>query len=119
MTSSLDITATILAAAGVTIDNTLDGVDLLPFLTGKNMGSPHETLYWRMGASAAVRHGNYKLFRRGQETMLFDLSNDIHEDNNLAASHPQMSAHLLSMLVSWSSEMAQPLWTPKSQGGKN
>jgi hypothetical protein len=26
----------------------LDGVDLLPFLTGKNNAAPHARLYWRM-----------------------------------------------------------------------
>jgi arylsulfatase A-like enzyme len=45
----LDIHPTALAAAGAAIgaDAKLDGVDLLPYLTGKKAGPPHETLYWR------------------------------------------------------------------------
>ena len=47
----LDILPTALAAAGVAAkpEWKLDGVNLLPYLTGKKAGAPHETLYWRFG----------------------------------------------------------------------
>ena len=59
----LDILPTALAAAGGKVDPAwkLDGVDLLPYLTGKNTGKPHETLYWRFGEQWAIRHGDWKL----------------------------------------------------------
>ncbi|MCX7006333.1 MAG: sulfatase-like hydrolase/transferase [Kiritimatiellaeota bacterium] len=44
--SSLDVAATAVALAGQPHDN-LDGVNLMPFITGQNKGAPHETLYWR------------------------------------------------------------------------
>jgi arylsulfatase A-like enzyme len=61
----LDVLPTALAAAGVQAqpDWKLDGVDLLPFLTGKNAGNPHEALYWRLGGTMAIRKGDWKLVK--------------------------------------------------------
>ena len=39
----------------------LDGVNLLPYLSGENSGRPHETLYWRIDGMWAIRHGDWKL----------------------------------------------------------
>jgi len=39
----------------------LDGVNLLPYLTGTKQGRPHETLFWKSGSRWAVRHGDLKL----------------------------------------------------------
>ncbi len=59
----LDILPTELAAAGVEVNPEwkLDGVNLLPYLTGEKTEQPHETLYWRYGDQWAVRHGDWKL----------------------------------------------------------
>ena len=61
----LDVLPTALAAAGVAAQPEwkLDGVDLLPFLTGAETKAPHETLYWRLGEQAAIRRGDWKLVR--------------------------------------------------------
>src|SRR5262249_20230726 len=55
----LDILPTALAAAGAPArpEDQLDGVDLLPYLTGKKSGRPHETFSWRFGPQTAIRHG--------------------------------------------------------------
>jgi arylsulfatase A-like enzyme len=60
---NLDVAPTILASAGKPIDaaEKLDGVDLVPFLTGKATGRPHETMFWRFGDQWAVRNGDWKL----------------------------------------------------------
>lgn len=39
----------------------LDGVNLLPYLAGENIGVPHEALYWRFGPQKAIRKGRWKL----------------------------------------------------------
>ena len=61
----LDVLPTALAAAGVAVKPEwgLDGVNLLPFLTGRDEQAPHDTLYWRLGGQAAVRRGDWKLVR--------------------------------------------------------
>ena len=59
----LDLLPTALTAAGGAVDPAwkLDGVDLLPYLTGKNDEPPHPTLYWRFGQQKAIRHGDWNL----------------------------------------------------------
>ena len=62
----LDIMPTALAAAGGSLptDRPIDGVNLMPYLTGEKSDAPHEALFWRLGAQAAVRQGDWKLVRR-------------------------------------------------------
>ena len=52
--------ATALAAAGIKEEQglTLDGVDLVPYVTGGEKGPLHEALYWRFGPQMAIRAGN-------------------------------------------------------------
>src|SRR3989442_15745910 len=86
---------TAITAAGVEVkpEWKLDGVDLMPYLTGQRSGSPHEALYWRLGDQMAIRSGNYKLVkydinaetrtggrRQGvSPTKLYDLTSDTAE----------------------------------------
>jgi arylsulfatase B len=61
--SSLDIFPTAVAAAHgkLPADRTYDGVDLMPFLTGRRAGVPNPTLYWRAGPTFAIRDGDWKM----------------------------------------------------------
>src|SRR5204863_4875933 len=61
----LDILPTALAAAGVDVkpDWHLDGINLLPHLTGQKSEVPHDTLYWRFGQQMAIRRGDWKLVK--------------------------------------------------------
>ncbi|MEM9644102.1 MAG: sulfatase-like hydrolase/transferase, partial [Planctomycetota bacterium] len=61
VTSSLDVFPTICEAAGIRIpqEMTLDGVSLIPHLSGVAEGPPHETLFWSSGPNQAVRHQNW------------------------------------------------------------
>jgi arylsulfatase A-like enzyme len=110
----LDILPTCLAAAGEEIDPewNLDGVNLLPYLTGENDAIPHETLYWRFGDQWAVRHGDLKLVvaRGGSGSPeLYDLAADIGETKNLAAERPDAVEKLQSLYSAWNAEQAEPL----------
>jgi arylsulfatase A-like enzyme len=51
---SIDITATAVALCGADATG-LEGVDLVPFVTGRKVGSPHEALFWR----CRTRSNNY------------------------------------------------------------
>jgi arylsulfatase A-like enzyme len=123
---SFDITATALAVAGVQLsgDDTIDGKNLLPYLTGSNKEKPHEKLFWRSSAQHAARVGNWKLVKpRGESTMLFDLSNDMGEKTDLAATNPKKLKEVQAVYAAWSHQMEKPRWirqdrTNAEVGGK-
>jgi arylsulfatase A-like enzyme len=70
--SSLDITATALAVAGIEPDESLDGVDFIPLLLGNADGE--RALFWRVGGQSAVRLGEWKLVSRpGKPAELYNL----------------------------------------------
>jgi arylsulfatase A-like enzyme len=109
----LDLLPTMLAAAGASVDPSwkLDGVNLLPYLTGENKDRPHENLYWRFGKQWAIRHGDWKLVvgnGGGQKPELYNLAEDISESNNLAASEPQTVSELQELWDQWNAEQAPP-----------
>lgn len=122
----LDVLPTALAAAGIkpTTAAKFDGVNLLPYLTGKQKGAPHETLYWRMGNMMAIRRGAWKLVktREGRldtdvnalsdlsDATLYNLSADIGEQNDLAAQQPAKVKELTTAWRQWNQQLAQPLW---------
>jgi arylsulfatase len=69
-----------------------DGVSLMPLFTGGVL--KERGLYWEHGNVQAFRKGNWKLMRRktkdGVEVMLFDLSVDPNESNNVAEDMPNI-----------------------------
>jgi arylsulfatase A-like enzyme len=123
---SFDITATALAAAGIktTEKDTLDGKNLIPYLNGSKTEKPHEQLFWRSGTQHAARVENWKLVKpRGESAMLFDLSKDIGEQNDLATSNPKKLKEVQAVYETWSSQMEAPRWirqdrTNAEVGGK-
>ena len=123
---SFDITATALAVAGIelTANDTIDGKNLLPYLNGSRTDKPHENLFWRSSAQHAARVGDWKLVKsRGEPEMLFNLSKDIGEKNDLAKSNPKKLKEVQTVYETWSSQMEAPRWirqdrTNAEPGGK-
>jgi arylsulfatase A-like enzyme len=110
---SLDILPTALAAAGVAVPDSagLDGVNLLPYLSGGASGPPHQRLFWRYGPQGALRQGDWKLYQRGTNPpQLFDLSTDLGEQHNLAEKKPELLGQLQSAWKQWDAQMVLPLW---------
>jgi uncharacterized sulfatase len=105
---ALDATATALAAAGLELDEKIDGVDLVPFLTGQKAGDPHDALYWRWVGQAAVREGDWKYLRGAGRDYLFDLSSDQHEQQSLIAERPELADRLRKKLLDWSRGLMDP-----------
>jgi arylsulfatase A-like enzyme len=116
----LDILPTAIAAAGgkVEPDWKLDGVDLLPYLTGEAAGKPHETFYWRFGQQMAIRHGDWKLVvgnGGSGKPELYNLAADISEATDLAAKNPEKVQELQDLWDGWNAEQA-PASYPKEDG---
>jgi uncharacterized sulfatase len=106
---SLDIAATALGAAGVAArpEGKLDGVDLLPFLTGRRSGAPHDALFWRFRSQAAVVTEQWKLlFVAPDRWRLFDRRDPAGELRDVAAAHPEIVARLRTKLEMWSAEQS-------------
>ncbi len=117
---SLDIHPTAVAAAGGKIPPgaKLDGVDLLPYLTGKNPAPPHAKLYWRFGQQWAIRSGDWKLLHMSEEQPeLYDLAHDIGEKTNLASAKPEKAKELEAAYGDWNRQMIAPLWTSNRRKG--
>ena len=134
---SLDLFSTF-AAAARSAETAQDSVNLLPYLRGEQEDSPHEFLFWRFKPNIAVRWGKWKMWKvnktdlteqdltiggrrlpevehpgdspLGQLTVLYDLSEDVGESQNLAAQHPEIVERLETELERWNAELAEPMW---------
>jgi arylsulfatase A-like enzyme len=118
----LDLLPTALAATGAKIDPAwkLDGVNLLPFLTGKSNGVPHESLFWRHGGQWAVRQGPWKLVRwldrrdndaenRMTGPELYNVVEDIGETRNHIETHPEKARELQAAYDTWNRDNIAPI----------
>lgn len=121
---ALDFLPTSLAAADaadLTPDN-LDGVNLLPFLSGEKATAPHETLFWRTqgpGGNNAVRRGHLKLVRLGKgEPQLYDLAANIGESNDIAKEKPEVVAELVAAIAEWEKGTIAPIFQSPKTGPK-
>ena len=107
--SSLDILPTVLAATGTKPlgATSLDGVNIVPFLGGKQSGDPHAALFWRWRAEQAVRQGDWKLVRgkEHREWRLIDLSKDLKETNDLTSQYPEKAKELHDLFERWASDL--------------
>ncbi len=125
----IDILPTALAAAGVAVQPEwkLDGVNLLPYVTGEKKEAPHDALYWRFGQQIAIRKGDWKLVKapgggvepgeRGgvattQGAQLYNLASDLGEKNNVAQQEPQKFNELAAAWDEWNKSNIAPKWTP-------
>ncbi len=134
--SGMDIFPTLHAALNLDLPEgkIMDGLNLLPYLSGENTANPHELLCWtgfhlkgepRVYADPnsalarhdktyygdetgwAVRYQNWKLryYGRTDEYGLFDLNVDCSESNNLAAEHPELVEKLTQQFEAWHAEI--------------
>lgn len=122
MAMGFDVHATALAAAGgaMPTDKPLDGVNLLPFLTGAQKGAPHERLFWRASQQSAVREGDWKLIQvRGEQSQLYNLREDIGESRNLAGDKPELLQQLQSAYAEWDRQMMPAQWVRQDARSAN
>ena len=124
---NLDMAPTIMARCGVSEPwkgLAFDGVDLLPFITGKRPSDerPHGTLYWRRGEDYAIRKGDWKLTwndQAGPQTIrLFNLAQDPGEWRDLSAAEPERAQELKDLFDAWDNQLA-PNRAPRNPRNRN
>jgi arylsulfatase A-like enzyme len=114
--SSLDLASTFLAAGGAEALAVADGVDLTPYLQGRENTPPHPQLYWRRAVAAAARDGDWKLIRVEAEDgsfndpILVNLATDPGELTNHASKEPARVTELTRQLEAWEQGLLPPRW---------
>jgi arylsulfatase A len=119
ITSSVDISPTILDCLGISFPNKVDGQSLLPVLT-KNKNLDRDAIFWHyphyhgagIAPSSAIRSGDFKLIEWHEQTVLdepdefelYNLKEDIGETNNLADLMPEKAKELRDKLNAWKLE---------------
>lgn len=105
---SMDLTATVLAAAGVKPERELEGINLLPILRGEQP-AVERTLFWRIDRAdrkqKAVRHGNWKYVLDGAIDTLFDLARDPGERRDLGHRQRQLVNELRRKIAEWEQDV--------------
>ena len=124
---SMDIFATVCELCSLQLpqDRVYDGVDIFPYCLGgrdsaesKALKSPeinnppHEQLCWRSGYNKAIRKGDWKLIRNEKSdlTVLYNLSVDKNETQNIAVQNPAIVKALSEDLDRWEDQMLDPAW---------
>jgi arylsulfatase A-like enzyme len=106
---SLDIFATVAALSKQKPINAIDGVNLLPYLTGEINTAPHQSLFWRGPNNVwAVRTIEDKMVSMKTETNLFAINKDIGEKNNLAETETGKVKDLEKLLENWRKILIPP-----------
>ena len=99
-----------------------DGLSLVPLLTGeKNIGReaifwhfPHYSNHGMQSPGGAVRCGDYKLleYYENSTVQLFNLKNDIEEENDLSSQEQEKVKELLEILHNWQKASSAKLMKP-------
>jgi arylsulfatase A-like enzyme len=102
-----DVLPTLAELADATPPENIDGISFLPTLLGKRNQPEHEYLYWEFyerKGRRAIRKGQWKAvqyeikYNPDAPVMLFDLSKDPGEENDLAADHPELIVQLKQLM---------------------
>ena len=109
--SSLDIMASIVDILDIKTNpkKPLDGVNIIPYLTGKKKGTPHEYLFWRkweQNAMAAI-NADYKLLKvkKNAETEFYNLKKDVSEKENIKGSNSKKVQEIQKEWDKWNVQL--------------
>ncbi len=125
----IDFYPTLVRIAGATLParQPLDGVDITPLFQGHTI-SPRALYWhfpgyleaygpgnWRTTPAGAIRDGDFKLleFFEDHHVELYNLSDDLSEERDLAASNPEKAHELQAKLEAWRQSMHAPMPEPK------
>tara|TARA_A100001015_G_scaffold75281_1_gene83513 strand:- start:908 stop:2221 length:1314 start_codon:yes stop_codon:yes gene_type:complete len=104
---TMDVYPTIADLIGLEIPKGLDGISFKDhLLSGKKM--TERLLFWEFNSSVAIRKNQLKLVINRKEKLpqLFNLEEDIGENNDLANEHPEMVEEMIKQIKIWQKEVA-------------
>jgi|TARA_B110000263_G_scaffold100345_1_gene87704 arylsulfatase A-like enzyme len=112
--SNMDIFSTFSEIAGLKPTNNIeiDGVNILPYLTGEIQGEPDRILFSKSGSLSFLIKNGWKLqidFIQNKK-WLFNLNNDPNEKINLTSINLEKLKELEELLNSKIKEQAKPIW---------
>ncbi len=102
---------------GTLLPPDIDGISMVPVLTGKGNQKEHDRLYWEfheMGGRVALREGDWKAVRYNVDENpnslieLYNLVDDPGETNNVVKEYPEVEHRLDSLLKT--SRTPHPVW---------
>jgi len=115
ITTQCDVMPTVADLGGAEITKVMDGISIAPTLSGKpEKQTDRKYIYFEFyetGPQQSVRMGKWKAYRRDgtKGTLeLYDLSNDISEQNDLAAEHPDIVKEMEQIMINEHTE--HPVW---------
>lgn len=101
--------------------HTLDGLSLLPLLTGQSSTLKREGIFWHFpgytfirvegGPQSVIRSGDWKLIKRYEDDSLelYNLKEDIGESQNRSDEQQEIRDELQNKLETWLKEMKAPM----------
>jgi arylsulfatase A-like enzyme len=105
---TMDLSASLIAAAGATVPKDYDGINLFPILEGRSP-EVERTLYWRTNVGnrsmRAVRNGDWKLVVDANQLFVFNVRQDVGERNDLTFRRTDIANRLRPMLTKWEQDM--------------
>ncbi len=114
--TNTDWLPTLLEAAGVPVPDDLDGVSILPLITGRKGALAARSFFWHFPhysnqggrPAGAVRAGEWKLIQSYEDNSieLFNLRRDPRERRNLAEREPERAKQLLAELEAWREQVS-------------
>jgi arylsulfatase A-like enzyme len=102
-----DMLPTFAKLSGAPLTSAIDGISMVPTLKGQGIQSEHDFLYWEFSeqkGKRAVLKGDWKLLQLDVATanpsplQLYNVSQDIAEETDLATQHPDIVAELSQLL---------------------
>jgi len=126
--TDIDLFPTLAEAAGAVLPDGLDGISLLPVLTGTGQ-LQRDAIYWHyphyhhrgISPAGAIRSGDYKLIEWFEKSMdspmsdgaleLYNLREDPGEQHDLAGTIPGLVKELYGKLRKWRNEVGAQTMT--------
>lgn len=104
-----------LGRADVPGDKIIEGKDIWADILEKRNPRPEKPMFWLRhhggGNEVAIRMGNLKAYRKQFGAWkVFDVTRDIGEETNLAASHREVLATMVARGKTWSKGAIDPQW---------